>query len=479
MATGIRRDMQLKQDKLVSENNTNITKGVKDFKSSGLTVSRRPVLNDLNSNLQVNQNFNHRGKIAITKPTITIPKPTTTTTKQTTTTTTKSTTATTTKPTTRLASNLNRTTTSVTLKGKPTLNTSKTVKGSSCLKENVSNIPKAVTRPKVFGLKPYRGTLTRSSSLRNKSVVFSESKKFQEWITACKVDDVDKNDEYDPFLVGAYCKPIFEYMIILENQYTIKPDYLVNHKYVTPSNRSVVVDWLVEVQQEFQVMQESLYTAVGIFDRYLQENENVPRNKLQLIGATSLLLGCKYEEIYVPEIIDFVYLSDNAFTKEEVKSSLVDMFRTINYSLSRPFSLTFLRRFSKVSGARSSQHSLAKYFLELALIDYNLAHIKPSEVAASGLLLAIVITNDPELEDNPIDVESFLSMYWTDVVQKHSTYKINDLISTVKALANLALNASEWKYKAVYKKYQSAKMGRITTSSLLSSPAMRFIAHTC
>lgn len=69
-----------------------------------------------------------------------------------------------------------------------------------------------------------------------------------------------------------------------------------------------------------------------------------------MIGATSLLLGCKYEEIYVPEITDFVYLSDNAFTKDEVKSCLVDVFRTIDYSLSRPFSLTFLRRFSKVSG---------------------------------------------------------------------------------------------------------------------------------
>lgn len=97
--------------------------------------------------------------------------------------------------------------------------------------------------------------------------------------------------------------------------------------------------------------------------------------------------------------------------------------------------------------ARSSQHSLAKYFLELALIDYNLAHVKPSEIAASGLLLAIVITNDPELEYEPIDVQSFLSVYWTDVVQKHSTYKVNDLMSTVEALAKLALNAPEWKYK--------------------------------
>jgi len=87
-----------------------------------------------------------------------------------------------------------------------------------------------------------------------------------------------------------------------------------------------------------------------VFLLWLKENKNIARNKLQLIGATSLLLGCKYEEIYVPEITDFVYLSDNAFTKNEVKSSLVDVFRTINYSLSRPFSLTFLRRFSKVSG---------------------------------------------------------------------------------------------------------------------------------
>jgi len=41
-------------------------------------------------------------------------------------------------------------------------------------------------------------------------------KKEQEWIAACKVDAVDKSDEYDPFLVGAYSKPIFAYMMTLE-----------------------------------------------------------------------------------------------------------------------------------------------------------------------------------------------------------------------------------------------------------------------
>lgn len=41
-------------------------------------------------------------------------------------------------------------------------------------------------------------------------------KKEQEWIASCKVDAIDKNDEYDPFLVGAYSKSIFEYMMTLE-----------------------------------------------------------------------------------------------------------------------------------------------------------------------------------------------------------------------------------------------------------------------
>lgn len=85
----------------------------------------------------------------------------------------------------------------------------------------------------------------------------------------------------------------------------------------------------------------------------------------------------------------------------------------------------------------------------MALIDYNLAHVKPSEIAAAGLLLAIVITNDPELDDNPEDINSLLSLYWTDVMQKHSTYKMDELISTVQSLAHLALNAPEWKYKVI------------------------------
>lgn len=54
-------------------------------------------------------------------------------------------------------------------------------------------------------------------NLKFDQVQLSEAqKKEKEWISACKVDTVDKSDEYDPFLVGAYSKPIFEYLMTLE-----------------------------------------------------------------------------------------------------------------------------------------------------------------------------------------------------------------------------------------------------------------------
>lgn len=42
------------------------------------------------------------------------------------------------------------------------------------------------------------------------------------------------------------------------------------------------------------------------------------RTRLQLVAVAALLIASKYEEIYVPELKDFEYISDNAYTKEEI-----------------------------------------------------------------------------------------------------------------------------------------------------------------
>lgn len=78
--------------------------------------------------------------------------------------------------------------------------------------------------------------------------------------------------------------------------------------------RAILIDWLIEVHLKFKLLPETLFLTINLIDRYLQK-EVVKRNKLQLIGVTAMLIASKYEEIYAPEVRDFVYITDKAYNK--------------------------------------------------------------------------------------------------------------------------------------------------------------------
>lgn len=80
---------------------------------------------------------------------------------------------------------------------------------------------------------------------------------------------------------------------------------------------------------------------------YCAQNRLVSRNKLQLAGVTALFLASKYEEIFCPDIADFVYITDNAYTTAQIREMEVAILRELNFDLGRPLPLHFLRRASK------------------------------------------------------------------------------------------------------------------------------------
>lgn len=58
--------------------------------------------------------------------------------------------------------------------------------------------------------------------------------------------------------------------------------------------RTILVDWLIEVQENFELFHETLYLGVKLVDLYLSKKE-VAREYLQLVGATCLLIASKFE----------------------------------------------------------------------------------------------------------------------------------------------------------------------------------------
>ena len=101
-----------------------------------------------------------------------------------------------------------------------------------------------------------------------------------------------------------------------------------------------------------------------------------------------MLIACKYEEIYAPEVRDFVYITDKAYTREEILQMEFLMLSTLDFNITSPSSLRFLERFVKISQASSQQFNLARYLIELPLIEYRMLKHSPSLQAASALYLA-------------------------------------------------------------------------------------------
>lgn len=56
------------------------------------------------------------------------------------------------------------------------------------------------------------------------------------------------------------------------------------------SMRTILVDWLVEVSEEYNLDTETLYLSVSYIDRFLS-HMSVVRNKLQLVGTAAMYIA--------------------------------------------------------------------------------------------------------------------------------------------------------------------------------------------
>lgn len=132
------------------------------------------------------------------------------------------------------------------------------------------------------------------------------------------MENIDVNDEANQMLVSEYVNDIYSYMYNLEQQFPVNQDYLSKQIEVSPKMRTVLMDWINEVHLQFRLVPETFYMTVAIVDRYLQAVKTTTRANLQLVGVTALFLASKYEELFPPEIKDFVYITDDTYTKKQI-----------------------------------------------------------------------------------------------------------------------------------------------------------------
>lgn len=296
----------------------------------------------------------------------------------------------------------------------------------------------------------------------------TETSKIQASLPSVEWADVDQEDSEDPQMVSVYVNDIFAYMRTLEIKHAINENYLRGRKgVILPKMRSVLIDWMVEVHQQFSLLQETLYLSVAVLDRYMQEAaENVTRNKLQLVGVTAMFIAAKYEEMYSPEIGDFVYITDNAYSESQIRQQEIEMIKILDFNLERPLPLHFLRRYSKVAQVDTTIHNLAKYIMELTVVEYKFCHVLPSKIAAAALAISMIAFEH--------DQRKTLHQIWNANLEHFTCYSLTSIAELIQPLAGHLLKVSRAsdsaRIMAVRKKYLDKKFLRVSASHEVIGP---------
>ncbi|XP_061371365.1 G2/mitotic-specific cyclin C13-1-like [Gastrolobium bilobum] len=245
---------------------------------------------------------------------------------------------------------------------------------------------------------------------------------------------------------------IYQYLRTMEMEKKRRPliDYIERvQKEVNANRRGILVDWLVEVAEEYNLLPDTLHLSVSYIDRFLSINP-MTKPRLQLLGVSSLLVASKYEEINPPSVEDFCDITDNTYKKTEVVKMEADILKSLNFEMGNPTVMTFIRRFAGIAGENQNTLNsliefLGYYLAELSLLDYDCIRFLPSIVAASAIFLARYIIFWPEVHP------------WTSSLCECSGYKSVELKECVLILHDLYLSKRAASFKAVRDKYEQDK----------------------
>lgn len=211
------------------------------------------------------------------------------------------------------------------------------------------------------------------------------------------VHDLDTEDLDDPLMAAEYVVEIFDYLKDLEMVTLPNHQYIEHQPDLEWKMRGILVDWLIEVHTRFRLLPETLFLAVNIIDRFLSA-EIVALDRLQLVGVTAMFIASKYEEVLSPHVANFSHVADETFSDKEILDAERHVLQTLEYNMSFPNPMNFLRRISKADNYDIQTRTLGKYLMEISLLDHRFMSFPQSHIAAAAMYLARLI-----LERGPWD----------------------------------------------------------------------------
>merc|ERR1712224_964486 len=159
-----------------------------------------------------------------------------------------------------------------------------------------------------------------------------------------------------------------------------------------------------------------------------------------------------YEEIWAPEIYEFLTVADKAYCRNDVLTLEKAMLNSLGFQLTIPTAYLFLQRFLKLAKASVDVYMLSEYLVELALLDYQMLELPCSQIAAAALYSANKSLNMPEC--------------WDYTMKQYTSYDVDDLATCILAIAKLREEAPTSCLQAAFKKFMGTRFNGVVSMQI-------------
>jgi cyclin A len=241
------------------------------------------------------------------------------------------------------------------------------------------------------------------------------------------------------------------------------PNYLSAHVDVNARMRMILIDWFVDVANQFRLHAATYFSAVDVLDRYLTVSPNVSRSQLQLVGVTAVLVAAKHEEqseaVRAPSADDCARITANTFTADEVLAMERTILAALGAVVTVPTPYLLLAHSLDVSQAPTAVRQAAMYFLEHAVLDYGHLRFLSSQLANASLYLAnLLLRRDA----------------WPSVLQSYKrAQRVDDFIECARNLLAFVTATVDSPYQAIRRKYSRDTYGEVARLPLPDVAALQ------
>ena len=271
-----------------------------------------------------------------------------------------------------------------------------------------------------------------------------------------------------------YIKNVEEYMDdILENileeernsEIKITNSYFKFQTDINSKMRAILIDWLIDVNLKFNFKPETLYITIQIIDSYLSLKK-IKRCNFQLLGVTALLIACKQNEIIFHKLKEYVYITDNAYTENDIKNMEFNILKTLNFNILNPSSLSFFEIYSNKSGFSQDKKkfNLGQFLMESFYLDENCLKYSASTIATTVQYIVMKyfkMDNYKECYNQKLfnikTIEEFENKY-----AKSSNYAIHIIKECAKDICNCINELPRGNLKSTLRKYSNDTFDNVT-----------------